>query len=151
MILKANDTEVSIKFKIRDIVKLTEEHKKDNLQELFFESIQKSNLKNLALMILAFGYKENEKAFKTETQVYDFLDNYFEESGKTQSEIYLELGEEINNSGFFTKKMSKEEIKMMMIDSLDLDINKIVEDMVKEVANDTMKPVLEEQFKGFKA
>ena len=152
MILKAKDKEVNIKFKMKDIVKLTETNKKNNLQELFFESIRNANLKNLALMICSFSYDdEDKKVFGNENEVYDFLDAYMNENKKTIGEIYDDMAIAINESGFFMKKMSEEELKMEKTKSVDIDMDSIVNGMMKDVANEKIKPILEEQFKGFKA
>lgn len=152
MILKTDTKEANIKLKMKDIVKLTETHGKNNLQEFFFESIRNLNLKNLATMILNFSYDEkDEKTFKTETEVYDFLDAYMEKEGKIINEIYKEMADTINNSGFFMKKMTEEELASEMKKQVDIDIDAIVSGMVKDVASEKMKPILEEEFKGYRA
>lgn len=151
MILKTEKKEVEIKLKIKDIIKLTKEYKSKNLHTIFFKSLIDGDLGFLTSLVQTFGYVGDDKALKTETEACDFIDNYISETKKSIDEIYSELAEEINESGFFIKKMSKEEMKIQMSGVLDIDTEKLMKEMIEKTFTEQMKPVIEEEFKGYKA
>lgn len=150
MILKTEKKEVEIKLKIKDIIKLTKEYKSKNLHTIFFKSLIDGDLNFLTSLIQTFGYVEDEKALKTETEACDFIDSYITETQKSIEEIYSELAEVINESGFFIKKMSKEEMKVQMSGVLDIDTDKLMKDMIEKTLAEQMKPMIEQEFKGYK-
>lgn len=74
------------------------------------------------------------KSFKTSEEVYDFLDDYKEETGKSYSDIFNELAEVINKEGFFKSKMSEEELKQKILNPLsEVDMESIIKTSAEKV------------------
>lgn len=152
MILKANEKEINIKLRIKNIIKLTKELNGKNLNEVFFRGANDSDIVTLVKILLAFNENEDGKRIlNTENEVENFLDSYIVENSKTISDIYKELAEDINEQGFFNKKMSKEEIEMSLASNVEIDMDSIIENIVKQVTEEKIKPQIEQEFTGFKA
>lgn len=150
MILKTNTKEITIMPKIKHIIELTNVLKGKNLNEVFFKGATSNDINVLCLVIEKFSTIDGNKAFKNINEVYDFLDEYIIENKETVTEIYEKIAEEINNLGFFNKKMNKEELKMALVSNLDIDMDSIVTDIVKKVSEEKMRPEIEKEFQGFK-
>lgn len=151
MILKTENKEITLKLKIKDIIKLTKEYKGENLHKVFFKALLNGDLDFLSSLIQTFSYIEEEKAFNTSSEACEFLDLYINETKKSIAEIYEDFAKEINESGFFMKKMTEQELKAEMVGALDIDMEKIMHDMVEQTFQEKMQPVIEKEFKGFKA
>lgn len=149
MILKTKNIEVKIVIRSRKIANLTDKLEGKNLNEMFFKGFKENNLKTLAIFLEEFSETEDKtKLFKNLDEVYDFIDDLKLENDKiTYETIYKELAEEINNMGFFNKKMTSKELETILKDKtpdidVDLIINKMSEQAGKELA---------EEFKGYRA
>ena len=66
--------------------------------------------------------------------MYDFLDDYKEETEKSYSDIFNELAEEINKEGFFKSKMNEEELKQKISNPLsEVDMESIIKTSAEKV------------------
>lgn len=148
IILKANEKEVRLKPTTRKVVELTEQLKAKNLNELLFSSYSNNNLKILSEVIKAFGVKEDETAMFTSIgTVYDFIDEWKLANEKTSKDLFKEVIKIVNEMGFFTEKMSEEELAK----ELDNPISSInLEELMKNSAQKMVDKIAEEEFKGYK-
>lgn len=119
MVLETKNKRIKLVLKTRKIVEIANTLKNKNFEDAFFKAIQENDLDALSKIIFTLAENEEGKhAFVTSTEVYDFLDDYKAETGKTYSEIYKELAEVINEQGFFMKKMSKKELATTILSPL---------------------------------
>ena len=149
MIMKTSNQEVNIVLKTRKIAKLTDKLKGNNLNEIFFKGLRDCNPTTLGIFIEAFAENsEGKDSFGSILNVYDFIDDYRKENEKSYEDIYKELAVEINNQGFFNKKMTEKELETAMKDPIgDININEIV----NKVAEKEIGTVVQEEFRGHKA
>lgn len=148
MIMNTQKLQVELRLTTRRIVNFTERNKGKNLGDIYFKSSNNCNEKFLAEFILMFGELEEKSPFNGDiNRVYDFIDDYKKENNKTYEQIYIEIAEVINDEGFFSKKMTKEELKQLMNNPMS-SIN--LEDTMREVVNKVATEVATEEFKGYK-
>ena len=149
MILKAKEKEINIVIRTRKIARLTDKLKGMNLNEIFFKGLRDCNISTLAVFINEFAENEDGKnSFGSIQNVYDFIDDYMQESGKTYADIYKDLAVEINDMGFFNQKMTEKELEAKIKDPIgDININEIV----NKVAEKEVGSVVQEEFRGYKA
>ena len=134
---------INLVFTTRKIVNITNILKGKNFEDLYFKVVNESNLDALSKIIYIFA--ENEagiKAFKTSEEVYDFLDDYKEETGKDVQILLLQNHgifvaadtEVINKEGFFKSKMSEEELKQKISNPLsEVDMESIIKASAEKV------------------
>lgn len=147
MVMKTEKLTIDLVFTTKKIVRLTEELKGKNLSDLYFKALNNSDIKSLATIILAFGELEGKSPFNSDiNKVYDFIDEYKKENKKTYEDIYKEIAEVVNEEGFFTKKMTKEELTEKINNPLaSLDLEETIKNAANKVATNTMT----EAFKGY--
>lgn len=110
---------IKLVFTTRKIVNISNILKGKNFEDLYFKAMNENDLDSLSKIIFAFAEDEaGMKPFKTSDEVYDFIDDYKEEQGKTYSDIYMELSEAINEEGFFRNKASKEDLQQKISNPL---------------------------------
>ena len=126
---------IKLVFTTRKIVNITNILKGKNFEDLYFKVVNESNLDALSKIIYIFAEDETGiKSFKTSEEVYDFLDDYKEETGKSYSDIFNELAEVINKEGFFKSKMSEEELKQKISNPLsEVDMESIIKTSAEKV------------------
>lgn len=126
---------IKLVFTTRKIVNITNILKGKNFEDLYFKVVNESNLDALSKIIYIFAEDEaGIKSFKTSEEVYDFLDDYKEETGKSYSDIFNELAEAINKEGFFKSKMSEEELKEKISNPLsEIDMDAIIKTSAEKV------------------
>ena len=104
-----------------------------------------------ALSKIIFTLAENEdktSSFKSNADVYDFIDDYMEENKKTYKDIFTEIAEDINKEGFFNSKMTKEQLKDKMSSPLSsMNMNEVI----KSSAEKAIAKVAEQEFQGYRA
>lgn len=149
MLMKTEKKEVYIVLRTRKIAKLTEKLKGNNLNEIFFKGQRDCNPTTLGIFIESFAETEDGKsAFGSVLDVYDFIDDYRRENEKSYEDIYKELAVEINDMGFFKKKMTMEELEKTLMDPIgDININQIV----NQVTEKEIGKAVEKEFRGYKA
>lgn len=149
MQLVTKNKTINLVIRTRKLVDIASALKGDNFEEVYFKAMNKLNLESLSKIIYLLAENEDKtNSFKIQTEVYDFIDDYKAETGKTYEDIYNEITEVINKEGFFNKKMSKEEIANKMNNPFG-QVN--LEDVVKTSAEKAITSVAQEQFKGFVA
>ena len=129
MILETKNKRIKLVLKTRKIVEIANTLKNKNFEDAYFKAVKENDLNALSKMIYTLAENEDGKhAFSSSDEVYDFLDDYKTENGKTYSDIYKELTEVINEQGFFMKKMSKKELTEMISNPLSaMNINELVQ------------------------
>lgn len=150
MILKVKDKEYSLTATMKKIVAMNKKLKVKNLRDAFFRALNNVDFEFLADFLLAFA-DEPKELNNDSNKVYDLMEAWVneatEEEPRNYEDIYKLLAEEINDKSFFGRKMTEEEIKTQMNNPLaDFDINQVISD----VAKDSMKEVVAEEFKGYK-
>ena len=149
MQLVTKNKTINLVIRTRKLVDIANVLKGDSFEEVYFKAMNKLNLESLSKIIYLLAENEDKtNPFKSSTEVYDFIDDYKAETGKTYEDIYNELAEVINEEGFFNKKMSKKEIANKMSNPFG-QVN--LEDVVKTSAEKAITSVAQEQFKGFLA
>lgn len=147
MVMKTEKLTVELVFSTKKIVRLTEELKGKNLSELYFKALNSCDVKALAIIISAFAENDGKPIFNGDiNKAYDFVDAYKKENNKTYQQIYEEIAEVINEEGFFTKKMTAEEMTTMkssVLSSID------IEETVKTAVNRIATEAVEKEFKGY--
>lgn len=144
MKLETSSKSVELVIKTKKIVSIANHLKNKKFEEVFFKSLMECDLE--ALSIIIFVLAEDGK-FKNSSEVYDFLDEYKKESGKSYDEIYKDIAIAINEEGFFRTKMTEEELQARMNDILS-SVN--YEDIIKNSVEKMATEVVTDEFKGFK-
>lgn len=149
MIMKTSNLTLELILSTRKIIKLTDEFKGKNLSELYFKIANEKSEKGLATIINAFGEVDGKTPFNGDiNKVYDFIDEYKKENKKSYEEIYREIAEVINEEGFFTNKMTKEQLTEQLnnpMSSIDL------QETIKTAVNNVMSEMATNEFKGYKS
>lgn len=148
MILETKNKKVNLVYRTRSIVQVTQLLKGKNFEEIYFNAITENNIDALSKIIKVFGEDVDSgiKAFKTEDEVYDFIDDYMEENKKSYQDIFKEVAESINEMGFFNNKMTKEELEKRMETHMVINMNEII----KSSAEKAIADVAEKEFRGYK-
>lgn len=149
MILKTEKKSVELRPTTRKIVRMTKENKAKNLNEYFFTVVNDGDVDGLATIILSFAENEDGKAsFANKYEVYDFIDELRNEQNKSYKDLLNELAEMINDMGFFTEKMKKEELKEAMENPMmGIDMKKVITTSTEKAVSE----VISEEFRGHKA
>lgn len=149
MILKTEKREVELRPTTRKIVRITEENKYKNLNEYFFSVLSEKDIKGLATIIFSFAEPVGEsKGLANLNDTYDLIDDLRIENNKSYEDLLKDIGEFINDMGFFNKKMTKEELKRMMNDPLvGFDMKKIINSSTEKAVTE----VVANEFRGYKA
>ena len=149
MILKTEKKEVELRPTTRKIIKMTQEKGEKNLNDYFFKAVNSGDIESIANIIFNFAEDaDGKRAFNQLVEVYDFMDNWLSENGKSYEDLSIELGKMINDMGFFNKKLGDKELMEMMTNPL------ATFDMKKVLTNSTEKVIsqaVSEEFRGFKA
>lgn len=145
MDLEIKNKKVSLVYRTRKIVKITDLLKGKNFEDLYFKALTDNNIEDLSKIIFIFGEDKDTglSAFNNSEEVYDFLDDYMEEKGKTYQDIFAEIAKDINKMGFFKTKMTEEELESKMKNYMALDMNEIV----KSSAEKAITNVAQQEFK----
>jgi len=143
MNLETKFKKIILVFTTRKLVLISNMYKGKSFEDLYFEALNEGDLEALSKIVYVFAENENgEKAFKTNDEIYDFIDDYRAENGKTYEDIFRELAEAINDEGFFKKKMNKEELDQKISNPLS-SIN--IDEVIKQSAEKAISKVAEQQ------
>lgn len=149
MILETKNKTINLVLRTRKIVDIANLLGNKNFEDAYFKSIQNNDLNALSKILYTLAEDDNgNKPFSSSIDVYDFLDEYRKETGKTYNDIFKELTEVINEEGFFMKKMGKKELQEMMSNPLS---GTNMNELVQKSAEKAISKIAEEQFQGFKA
>lgn len=147
VVLKNKDKEFKLIPRTKKVVELTEKLKGKNLSELIFKGINTGDIKTLVELIKAFAETEDGKQmFFAIDNVYEFIDNWVAENGKSYTELYREVIKVVNEMGFMKTKMTEEELEEMMNDPMTgVDINEIILNSTQKIVDN----MAQEEFKGY--
>ena len=145
MNIETKNKKISLVYRTRKIVKITNLLKGKNFEELYFKALTENDVEALSKIIWIFAEDKDSgiDAFNSSEEVYDFLDDYMEEKEKTYQDIFAEIAEDINKMGFFKTKMTTEELESKMKNYMALDMNEIV----KSSAEKAITNVAQQEFK----
>lgn len=148
-ILKLKDKEFKLVPRTRKVIDLTEKIKTKNLNDLIFTALNDGDIKVLAELIKAFAEYEDEKpVFNLIDEVYNFIDSWKEETGKSYTDLFSEIIEVVNEMGFFKNKMTKEELASTIKNPIPV-LN--LQELMINSAQKMVDTIAEEEFKGYKA
>lgn len=148
MILETKNKTIELVLKTKKIVEIANTLKNKNFEDVYFKAIQNNDLDSLSKIIYILAEdNEGKHPFSNSSEVYDFIDDYKKEKGKTYADIFEELTEVINEEGFFTKKMNKKQLTEMISNPLS---GTNMNELVQKSAEKAISKIAEEQFQGFK-
>lgn len=149
MILETKNKIINLVLKTRKIVEIANTLKNKNFEEAYFKAVQNNDLNALSKILYTLAEdNEGKHSFNNSDEVYEFIDEYKQEKGKTYQNIFEELTEVINEEGFFTSKMSKKQLTEMISNPLS---GTNMNELVQKSAERAISKMAEEQFQGFKA
>ena len=149
MILETKNKTINLVLKTRKIVEIANTLKNKNFEEVYFKAVQNNDLNALSKILYTLAEdNEGKHSFNNSDEVYNFIDEYKQEKGKTYKDIFEELTEVINEEGFFTSKMTKKQLTEMISNPLS---GTNMNELVQKSAERAISKMAEEQFQGFKA
>lgn len=148
MIIETTEKTVTIVLRSKKIVTIKNILKGKNFEGAYFDAVRENDVEALSKIIFTLAETDGRSAFKNSEEVYDFIDNYKKEKDKTYADIYKEITEAINEEGFFTKKMTAEEIETKTNDIMQ-SLN--MEDIMKNATEKATAAVISKEFQGYKA
>lgn len=149
MILETKNKTINLVLKTRKIVEIANTLKNKNFEDAYFKAVQNNDLNALSKILYTLAEdNEGKHSFNNSEDVYDFIDEYKTEKGKTYKDIFEELTEVINEEGFFTSKMSKKQLTETISNPLS---GTNMNELVQKSAEKAISKMAEEQFQGFKA
>ena len=136
MIIETKNKTINLVLKTRKIVDIANLLKSKNFEKVFVEVYSELDAEALSKIIFKLAENEDgESAFKTSSEVYDFMDECRVEGIKI-NDLYGKVAEALNEEGFFKKKMSKKELKEMTSNPLlTMNTDKLLEKAVENAAN----------------
>lgn len=148
MIIETKNKKINLIFTTRKIVNVTNILKEKNFEELYFKAMNENDLDALSKIIFIFAEDEaGLKSFKSSEDVYDFIDDYKQESGKTYQDIFKEMAGIINDEGFFNTKMNKKQLQEKTSNPLSgINMNEVIKSSAEKAIS---KVAQEEVFKGY--
>ena len=149
MILETKNKKVNLVLRTRKIADISKKLEGKNFEDVYFKAMNEFDLEALSKIIFILAEEEDKtSSFKSNIDVYDFLDDYMEENKKTYKEIFEEIAEDINKEGFFNSKMTKEQLKDKMSSPLSsMNMNEVI----KNSAEKAIAKVAEQEFQGYRA
>lgn len=143
MIIETKNKTINLVLKTRKIVDIANKMKSKNFEEGFFKAVRENDIDGMSKIIYSLAENdEGKNAFISSTEVFDFLDDYKAETGKSYEDIWKELTEVINEQNFFTKKRTKKELMEIISGPLSaIDMN----ELIAESAKKAMSKIAEDQ------
>lgn len=144
MVFETQKKKINLVYRTKKIVQAVKALEGKNFEELYFNAISENNIESLAKIILIFAENNDTglPSFIKVDEVYDFIDDYMEEKKNTYQDIYKEIAEDINNQGFFNKKMTEEEMEKRINSELTLDINQVIQNSAEKAISSIIAPEL---------
>lgn len=148
MIIETKNKKINLVFTTRKIVNITNILKEKNFEDLYFKAMNENDLDALSKIIFVFAEDETGlKSFKSSEDVYDFIDDYKQESRKTYQDIFNEMAGIINEEGFFKTKMNKKQLQEKTSNPLSgINMNEVIKSSAEKAIS---KVAQEEVFKGY--
>ena len=149
MILETKKQKINLVLRTRKIADIAKKLEGKNFEDVYFKAMNEFDLEALSKIIYILAENEDKtSSFKSNTDVYDFIDEYMEENKKTYKDIFEEIAEDINEEGFFNNKMTKKELKDKMSSPLS---SMNMSEVIKNSAEKAIAKVAEQEFQGYKA
>lgn len=149
MILETKNKRINLVLRTRKIADIAKKLEGKNFEDVYFKAMNEFDLEALSKIIYILAENEDKtSSFKSNTDVYDFIDDYMEENKKTYKDIFTEIAEDINKEGFFNSKMTKEQLKDKMSSPLS-SVN--MNEVIKSSAEKAIAKVAEQEFQGYRA
>ena len=149
MILETKKQKINLVLRTRKIADIAKKLDGKNFEDVYFKAMNEFDLEALSKIIYILAENEDKtNSFKSNTDVYDFIDDYMEENKKTYKDIFTDIAEDINKEGFFNSKMTKEQLKDKMsspLSSMNMD------EVIKNSAEKAIAKVAEQEFQGYRA
>lgn len=148
MILEVENKKVSLVYRTKRIVEVTKLLEGKNFEEIYLNAVSESNIDALAKMMMIFGEDVDSglPSFKKEEEVYDFIDDYMAQKGKSYGDLFKMMADDINAMGFFSNKMTAEELEGKMRNHMAINM----EEIVRNSAEKAITSMAEKEFKGYK-
>lgn len=149
MILETKNKKINLVLRTRKIADIAKKLEGKNFEDVYLKAMSEFDLDALSKIIFILAENEDKtSSFKSQTDVYDFIDDYMEENKKTYKDIFTEIAEDINKEGFFNSKMTKEQLKDKMLSPLSsMNMNEVI----KNSAEKAIAKVAEQEFQGYRA
>ena len=149
MILETKKQKINLVLRTRKIEDIAKKLEGKNFEDVYFKAMNEFDLEALSKIIFTLAENEDKtSSFKSNADVYDFIDDYMEENKKTYKDIFTEIAEDINKEGFFNSKMTKEQLKDKMSSPLSsMNMNEVI----KSSAEKAIAKVAEQEFQGYRA
>ena len=149
MILETKNKKINLVLRTRKIADIAKKLDGKNFEDVYFKAMNEFDLEALSKIIFTLAENEDKtNSFKSNADVYDFIDEYMEENKKTYKDIFTEIAEDINKEGFFNSKMTKEQLKDKMSSPLSsMNMNEVI----KNSAEKAIAKVAEQEFQGYRA
>lgn len=149
MILETKNKKINLVLRTRKIADIAKKLDGKNFEDVYFKAMNEFDLEALSKIIFTLAENEDKtSSFKSNADVYDFIDEYMEENKKTYKDIFTEIAEDINKEGFFNSKMTKEQLKDKMSSPLSsMNMNEVI----KSSAEKAIAKVAEQEFQGYRA
>ena len=149
MILETKNKRINLVLRTRKIADIAKKLEGKNFEDVYFKAMNEFDLEALSKIIYILAENEDKtSSFKSNADVYDFIDDYMEENKKTYKDIFTEIAEDINKEGFFNSKMTKEQLKDKMSSPLSsMNMNEVI----KSSAEKAIAKVAEQEFQGYRA
>ena len=105
MILETKNKKINLVLRTRKIADIAKKLDGKNFEDVYFKAMNEFDLEALSKIIYILAENEDKtNSFKSNADVYDFIDDYMEENKKTYKDIFTEIAEDINKEGFFTAR-----------------------------------------------
>ena len=149
MILETKNKKINLVLRTRKIADIAKKLEGKNFEDVYFKAMNEFDIEALSKIIFILAENEDKtSAFKSNTDVYDFIDDYMEENKKTYKDIFTEIAKDINEEGFFNSKMTKEQLEEKMSSPLSsMNMNEVI----KNSAEKAIAKVAEQEFQGYRA
>ena len=148
MILETKNKKINLVYRTRKIADISKKLNGKNFEDIYFKAMNEFDIEALSNIIYILAENEDKtNSFKSNVEVYDFLDNYMEDNNKTYKDVFIEIAENINEEGFFNSKMTKEELKEKISNPLSsMNMNEVI----KISAERAIAKVAEQEFQNHK-
>ena len=145
MIIETKNKTINLVLKTRKIVDIANLLKSKNFEKVFVEVYSELDAEALSKIIFKLAENEDgESAFKTSSEVYDFMDECRVEGIKI-NDLYGKVAEALNEEGFFKKKMSKKELKEMTSNPLSImNMNELIRKSTEIAVNKMAEQIISE-------
>lgn len=131
MNITVGEKSIDVRFTTRSMIQFEERFKIKDSMQFWKKAAAGPNVKILADALWQFS-----EELKSESDAYDFIDDY--RADNSLYSLYEELIKEVNEGGFFRKKYQPDELKKEM-EAPELDMDKIINSAMAELAQSAIE------------